>query len=551
MSTRLQRPLFSALAVTLVALPLCAMRPVDAIQGAALARDARTHLNARVFELGLDRSHDFALKNVNEDAFGAFHVRMNQYFKGVRVFEGEAIVHMKGGAADRTDALARGLRLNVTPSLTSSEALAAANAAFAPQGDFASLPTAELVIFKGRLAYLAHLEVESPTDTRHWDYMVDAHSGVILKGWSTLYDAKGGGKPGGGSTGIVGTAAVGTGNSQYSGNVSLNTTKVSATSYAMQDLTRGTGGTFGHNVVTDLAHRTSGNGTVYQGDADNIWGDGANYVERTSTTAANGQTAAVDAAFGVAATWDMYQKVLGRNGIDNTGKSTYLRVHYSNSYDNAFWSDSCFCMTFGDGNAFQTLTSIDVAGHEMSHGVCATTAKLTYSGESGGLNEANSDIMGTMVEFYGQGGGLAAGATTIPNTGGNFDIGEQLATPSYNHPLRYMYKPSLDGSSPDFWSSSLGSLDVHYSSGVGNHFFYLLSQGTGPKTNTINNSNFNGIGNDKAARIWFRALATYFTASTNYAGARVATLKAASDLYGAASTEYTTVAAAWTAVNVN
>jgi Zn-dependent metalloprotease len=256
----------------------------------------------------------------------------------------------------------------------------------------------------------------------------------------------------------------------------------------------------------------------------------------------------VDAAFGVAATWDMYGKVLGRNGIDNTGKATYLRVHYSNSYDNAFWSDSCFCMTFGDGSSFQTLTSIDVAGHEMSHGVCATTAKLTYSGESGGLNEANSDIMGTMVEFYGQGGGLAAGSTTIPATGGNFDIGEQLETAAYNHPLRYMYKPSLDGSSPDFWKSTLGSLDVHYSSGVGNHFFYLLSQGTGPKTNTYNNSTFNGIGNDKAARIWFRALATYFTSSTNYAGARVATLKAAADLYGSTSTEYNTVAAAWTAV---
>ena len=540
----------SNLSLCLVAGALAAI-PAFA-QESAVAVHAKQHMNARVFELGLDRSHSFALKNEHQDEFGDNHVRMNQFFNGVRVFEGETIVHMKNGVVrDRTDALARGLRVNVKPALEESEALAVAHAAFAPKGAYVVTPTAELVIFKGRLAYNAHLEVENELDTRHMDYMIDAHSGAILKSWSSLCTAKPVRGGGGSTTGIVGTAAVGTGNSQYSGTVSLNTTKTSLGTYAMQDMVRGSGGLFGHNAVTNLNHATSGNGTIYQSDADNVWGDGANYVEGSTTTAANGQTAAVDAAFGVAATWDMFGKVLGRNGIDGTGKATYLRVHYSNSYDNAFWSDSCFCMTFGDGNSFKTLTSIDVAGHEMTHGVCATTAKLTYSGESGGLNEANSDIMGAMVEFYGQGGGLAAGATTIPNTGGNFDIGEQLATASYNHPLRYMYKPSLDGSSPDFWKSTLGTLDVHYSSGVGNHFFYLLSQGTSAKTNTYNNSTIVGIGNDKAARIWFRALATYFTSSTNYAAARVATLKAATDLYGAGSTEYNTVAAAWTAVNVN
>jgi zinc metalloprotease ZmpA len=238
--------------------------------------------------------------------------------------------------------------------------------------------------------------------------------------------------------------------------------------------------------------------------------------------------------------------VHGRNGIDNTGKATYSRVHYSNSYDNAFWSDSCFCMTYGDGSSFLTLTAIDVAGHEMSHGVTATSAKLAYRRESGGLNEATSDIFGTAIEFYSRGG-----------SGGNWEIGEQLATPAYNHPLRYMYNPALDGRSANCWSKQTGSLDVHYSSGVGNHFFYLLSQGSAGSggsqaSPTCNGSSVTGIGLTKAEKIWYRALTVYMTSSTTYAGARTATLNAARDLFGGtASTEYATVAAAWSAVNVN
>ena len=100
---------------------------------------------------------------------------------------------------------------------------------------------------------------------------------------------------------------------------------------------------------------------------------------------------------------------------------------------------------------------------------------------------------------------------------------------------------------------------MHYSSGVANHFFYLLSEGSGAKTvngvsynsPTYDGSTVTGIGRAKADQIWYRALSTYFTSSTDYAGARTGTLKAASDLYGAGSAEYNAVAAAWKAVNVN
>jgi Zn-dependent metalloprotease len=567
--------------VSRIALCLAATAAVAATPAESRAASVDNMLAHRA-QFGLTADHGFSLHSVSSDELGQTHARFQQTYKGVRVFGGDVIAHADATGRERfTNALYKNINLNVAPSIDKAEALATAHRELAPKGAYASEPKADLVVFpittqvktgKGEgalsysnevvryaLAYHVHTELENGTgETAHTDFIVDAHTGAILKTWNSLET----GKPGGGSTtGIAGTAATGTGKSQYSGTVSINTTAATAGGYAIQDMTRGTAGKFGHNAVTNLNHATSGTGTIYQGDADNVWGDGANYVEGTSTTAANGQTAAVDAAYGIQATWDMYKNVLGRNGIDNKGTASYLRVHYSNAYDNAFWSDTCFCMTFGDGNQFLTLTSVDVAGHEMSHGVTANSVPggLTYSGESGGLNEGNSDIMGTFVEFYDLGGGEAASSTTIPNTGGNYTIGEQLATPSFNHPLRYMYKPSLDGSSADAWYSGVGSLNVHYSSGVANHFMFLLAHGSqidalsgniqSPMANGV--TSITGIGNDHAARIWYRALTTYFTSSETYAQARTATLSAASDLYGATSAEYATVAKAWTAVNVN
>jgi Zn-dependent metalloprotease len=533
--------------------------------------------------IGLNEENAFVAGRALTDEFGQTHTRFTQMYQGVKVYGGEMIAHMdaRGRMLAPTDAAMRNIRLNVQPSLQAGEAIAVANRELAPKGPYATAPKAELVIFpittqvkvgKGEgalsysdevvryaLAYHVHTELENGTgETAHTDFMIDAHTGGLIQKWSTLETA----------------AATGTGTSQYSGTVSINTNTVSG-GYEMRDTVRGM------NFDTrNLNHATSGNGTTYT-DADNAWGDGANYVEGSSTTAANGETAAVDAHYGVGLTYDYYKNIHNRNGIDGSGTATYSRVHYSNSYDNAFWSDTCFCMTYGDGGSFLTLTSIDVAGHEMSHGVCARTAGLGYSGDAGGLNEGNSDINGTMVEFMAHGGGtttIPAASTSIPTThvywtgsstttpstskvvpAANYLIGEQLATASYTHPLRFMYKPSLDGASLNSWAKSTSRKDPHYTSGVANHFFFLLAHGSqidtfsdgiqSPMANGI--TSVTGIGNDHAARIWYRALSTYFTSTETYAKARTATLQAAADLYGTGSTEYASVGKAWTAVNVN
>src|SRR2546422_8139118 len=126
-------------------------------------------------------------------------------------------------------------------------------------------------------------------------------------------------------------------------------------------------------------------------------------------------------------------------------------------------------MTYGDGaNNAHPLTSLDVAGHEMTHGVTANTAGLRYSGESGGLNEATSDMFGTSVEWY-------ANNSADP---GDYLIGEKIDINGDGSPLRYMDKPSKDGRSADYWYRGVGRLNVHYSSGPANHWCYLLSEGS-------------------------------------------------------------------------
>src|SRR3569623_2796296 len=137
----------------------------------------------------------------------------------------------------------------------------------------------------------------------------------------------------------------------------------------------------------------------------------------------------------------------------------------------------------------------------MSHGVTARTSNLTYSGESGGLNESNSGIFGTMVEFY------ANNASDTPD----YMIGEKLYinNPGGTKALRYKYNPSLDGTSPNCYTSNVGSLDVHYSSAIGNHFYYLLAEGSAPKSfggqtvssPTCTGSPVPGIGRAAAAKI--------------------------------------------------
>ena len=475
----------------------------------------------------------FAVRDTIIDADGSSHVRFDRSYKGLRVIGGDLVVHAdaRGNVRDLSRTLREALRTDTEATYDDEAAIQYAQSLFAGSAD--GKPRSQLVIYaRGAQPILAHDVVvsgerEGAPSLLHM--IIDAHSLQLLDKYDEVMTA----------------TSVGTGNSLLSGTVAITTDSTvnrrGVTTYTMRDPSRS------NNFTTNLKNRTSGNGTTFT-DADNVWGNSA-----TTDTA----TAGVDAHYGLALTWDFYQNTFGRNGIDNIGTTTFSRVHYGRNYVNAFWSDSCFCMTYGDGNGttFLPLVAIDVAGHEMTHGVTSRTAGLIYSGESGGLNEATSDIMGTMVEY----------SANNPLNPPNYLIGERIykannGVPNPTTALRYMFKPFLDGASPDCYSGSIGNLDVHYSSGVANHFYYLLAEGAvvpagfGLTTGQLvcnGNTAISGIGRDAASKIWYRALTVYMTTNTNYAGARAATLSAVADLFPGDSAKSNAVAAAWSAVSVN
>ncbi|MFF8907622.1 M4 family metallopeptidase [Streptomyces olivaceoviridis] len=490
-----------------------------------LIQQAQADAAGTARQIGLGTQEKLVVKDVVKDADGTVHTRYERTYAGLPVLGGDLIVHTaKSGKtqgvtkATKSAIKVASLKPQITAAKAEKQAVSAANTLGSAK---ATADGARKVIWAGSgkpvLAYetvVGGLQDDGTPNQLH--VITDAATG------KKLYEYQG-----------VETA---TGKTLYSGTVTLNSVQ-SGSTYQLTDSARGNHKTY------NLARKTSGTGTLVA-SSTNVFGTG------TASSSSSDQTAAADAAYGAAETWDFYKSTFGRNGIKNNGVGAYSRVHYGNSYVNAFWDDSCFCMTYGDGSGnVDPLTSLDVAGHEMSHGVTSNTAGLNYSGESGGLNEATSDIFGTGVEFY------ANNSSDV----GDYLIGEKIDINGDGTPLRYMDKPSKDGASADYWSSSVGGKDVHYSSGVANHFFYLLSEGSGSKTingvtynsPTYNGAAVTGIGRAKALQIWYKALTTYMTSTTNYKAARTATLNAASALYGSGSAEYNAVAAAWTAVNVS
>ncbi|MFG2118137.1 M4 family metallopeptidase [Streptomyces sp. NPDC048710] len=533
----------AGVAATTATLLAAALSPAAHADGrptrAGAIENAASALVAHAASLGLTSAQDTSVRDVIVDRNGTQHVRYERTYHQLPVLGGDFVVHLAPSGAFRSADRATRSRItlsSIVPEVSGPKAAdLAVNALRAVNlGDTLKNLKAkpELVVdaLHGapKLAWRTNaVGQDSLGNPVARTVLTDARTGAQIDAWDSIETATGDGK------------------SLYGGTVPLETTQ-SGSSYQLKDPTRGNTYTGDAENKTDLCFFgicfSRAPATLFT-DADNHWGTGVN-SDRSS--------AAVDAQYGTNETWDYYKNVHGRSGIAGDGKGSYNRVHYGNNYNNAFWDDSCFCMTYGDGDGstFGPLVALDVAGHEMSHGVTSKTAGLTYSGESGGLNEATSDILGTMVEWY----------ANNPSDPGDYLIGEKIVKSGFGKPaLRFMDKPSKDGNSADYWSSSVGNLDVHYSSGVANHFAYLLAEGSGAKTingvsydsPTYNGSTVTGIGRDKVGKIWYRALTVYMTSSTNYKGARTATLNAAKDLYGAGSTEYNAVAAAWSAVNVN
>jgi len=493
-------------------------------ESASLAASEQAHALASASAFGLAAGETLTVKSVIEDADGATHVRYERKLDGLRVIGGDLVAHKdaKGTVEGVTYNLGR---KSIAPasrkpkiSKATAQAKGLATAQATKDEKAAGNELVVLVTDQGpKLAYdvLTTGIRANQVPTRLHTY-VDAATGAVL---ATDDEIK-----------------TGTGNGIFVGNVSIETSAGTSGGFEMRDATG--------NTATDVHNQGDPNtgegpdGDLFT-DADDKWGTGAQ-SDRAS--------AAVDALYGAQKTFDYYKTQLGRNGIWNDGRGARSRVHFANAMVNAFWDGTQ--MSYGDGaNNAAPLTELDVAAHEMSHGVTENTAGLVYSGEAGGLNEANSDIFGTAVEFY----------VNNPNDVPDYFIGEEIDIHGNGTPLRYMDKPSKDGVSKDCWSSTLGSLDPHYSSGPLNHWYYMLSEGSGAKT--VNGVSYNsptcggaaavtGIGHLKAEKIWYRTLATYLTSSSKYSNARTGAIKSAKDLYGQGSAECLAVEKAFTAISV-
>ncbi len=531
---------------------------------------------------GLNEKHNFSVKAVTPGDFGEEYVRFQQTFNGLRVWGGETIVHADAYGNPKSENI-RSLRafddLDVTPTLQPEEAISAFNSRLEARllepiinirGVFAqpeladreremgepeplvrtlrkvnvqhiTKPTAELLVYpiirqvrtpgamgkaehelvaddmqdvveRVALAYYVQTRRRVNGKMSFQDALVDAHSGEILTQWNALQTAN----------------VRGSGRTLYSGTVALDVNQ-NGSVYEMKDVVRASSPQF--NVAPN------GSSTVYT-STTSTFGNGT-----TSDT----KTVAADALWGAQSAYDALYNCFSWRGINNANAGLNIRVHLNE--DNAYF-DGGNTITFGDGiSYFKPLAEVDVVAHEYGHAVCQATANLTYSGESGGLNEANSDIVGTLVEFYAAGGKVG---NVIPATGGDWVMGSKVTKDG--NPLRWMYKPSKDGSSPDIWSSTLGNLDVHYSSGPANRMFYFLSQGSTASGDTYSSKltygPMTGIGIHKAATIWFKALTTKMTSSTRYSAAYTACKSVAEQLYGVGSAEAVAVTRAFAAIAV-
>ncbi|MDR8029072.1 M4 family metallopeptidase [Burkholderia cenocepacia] len=494
----------------------------------------------------------FQVRDVIVDPDGTEHVRFDRFHAGLPVIGGDVVVHSSKGQlkqasvtqlapinlAGTVGKVGNRAVVRNAPDVGATRARHIAAARF--NSDVRRVEDAELVVFARdvtpTLAYAVRVYGKA-TDT-HGDavlYYVDARTGTVLDAQDLIKTA----------------AATGTGRSLYYGNLTLTTDQTGTNAYRMLDPGRGGGSVYdGRGLSSDEVEQAT-DLPIFT-SSTNVWGN---------NTTTDRQTVAADIDYGLALTWDYYKTTHNRSGIFNDGRGvkSYAHVVFNTGSGttgaNAAWLSSRV-MAYGDGEPGTRLpkpvVSVDVAGHEMSHGVTEATANLNYSGDAGGLNESTSDIFGTLVKFY----------ANNPNDPGNYVIGARVVSGG----LRKMYKQDLDGRSFSCYPSGGFSWsnprhDPHFSSGVGNRFFYLLSEGPSvPSTDTglsraqlvcNGDTTFSGLGRDKAGKIWYRTLTVYLNANSSYPNARRASIQAANDLYGANSAESATVARAWSAVGVN
>jgi Zn-dependent metalloprotease len=460
------------------------------------------------------------------DDLGFIHERYQQFYQGIEVEGAKYTLHIKNNKIMLMTGNFRDVwNINITPTLSAANALENAinhvNAEkymWEEKGDHMDYkrPKGELVIWadpdgqaQPHLTYKFDIYAAQP-DISRADIFVDAHTGEIVAEHAHIHEN-----------------TPSSGNSLYNGNVPF-TSQLNGSVFRLRQTADG-GGIETYNM---------NNGTNYNSATDftssnaNSWGDATG----------------VQAHWGAEQTHKYFQQNHGRNSYNGSGAVIRSYVHYSSGYVNAFWDGQR--MTYGDGDGvnYGPLVSLDIVGHEITHGVTEYAANLVYQRESGALNESFSDIFGEAIEFFATGSNDWQMGTDI-GIGGSGAIRSMNNPNAFNDPDTYggthWYNPNCG-----FPTQSNDYCGVHINSGVQNKWFYILVVGESG-TNDIGNAyNVTGIGMDKAADIAYRNLATYLSTSSTFADARSGAIQSAIDLFGAGSAEEIAVTNAWYAVGV-
>ena len=355
-----------------------------------------------------------------------------------------------------------------------------------------------------RLAYRFNIYAHQPMSRQ--EVYVDAISGEVL--WS--------------ENKIHHVDEVGTAQTAYSGLQTMTSDNMGGGTYRLQETGRGNGvRTFNCNETTNYSN--------------------TDFTNNSATWNLSGTDAhATDAHWGAEMTYDYFLTKHSRNSIDGNGFRLDSYVHYDQNYGNAFWDGQR--MTYGDGSSGNSpFTALDIAGHEITHGLTTFTANLVYQSESGALNESFSDIFGVSVEFVAR------------PTNANWLMGEDLG-----FTIRNMANPNAAGDPDTYYGNNWANTNdiandnggVHINSGVQNFWYYLLVDGGSGTNDNGDAYTINALGLNTAGQIAFRNLTVYLTVNSEYADARFFAIQSTVDLFGPCTSEVEEVTNAWYAVGV-
>jgi thermolysin len=476
---------------------------------------------------------------------GRFIERADQVHQGVRVFGGDVARQIAGSQTVSVfGTLYEGISIDTRPRID--EASARAVVAARTGAALAPARPAELVVLPlPSGVYALTWRVRAATSGDIHEFFVDAGTGEVVFDYSDLQTQNAVGR----ATGVLGDSKKISAQSASGGfNLTDGLRPPSIRTYDMKgDPARVMSVVNGFTILaaSDVA-----------ADTDNVWTDGA----------------AVDAHVYSGLTYDYYFRRYGRKGLNDANIAMRMLVHpvklsdypiysgiYSTLFGNAFYAGGGY-LVYGEGLPANVTSggrtwnrmagALDIVAHETTHGVTDYTSNLIYLNESGALNESFSDIMGTAVEFYYQpaGDGLLnadylCGEDVVRGVASGANNGiRSLANPmAYGHPDHYSIR----------FTGTSDNGGVHSNSGISNHAFYLAVEGGTNRVSGLTVQGVGGANREQIERVFYRAFTQLMTANSTFAMARVATIQAARDLYGAGSNPERAVMEAWTAVGVN